>query len=114
SHTDLVGDCAWTEARSIKTAANGMNATITCLSLMSPILQKKGPVSRALTKTDKVADEAWRQKRYRNDSCQIRMKPAWISTRPKLVESTALLLGRLPNLAVFVRLRISKRISPLC
>src|SRR6516164_9620785 len=42
------------------------------------------------------------------------MNPAWMSTRPKLFESIALLLGRLPNFAVFVRFRISKRISPDC
>src|SRR6185295_17313200 len=34
--------------------------------------------------------------------------------RPKADESIALLVGRLPNCAVFVRLRISNRISPLC
>src|SRR5713101_5929112 len=54
------------------------------------------------------------QNLYLKLSCQIRMNPAWISTRPKLVELIALLVGRLPNFAVFVRLRISKRISPLC
>src|SRR5262245_50573914 len=56
------------------------------------------------------------QNLYRKLSCQIRMKPAWTSTRPKLERSGALTPPwlRLPNFGVFVRLRISKRISPLC
>src|SRR5262249_18598159 len=53
------------------------------------------------------------QNLYRNESCQILMKPAWTSTRPKLDRSGLLIVPKLPNFAVFVRLRISNRISPL-
>src|SRR5438093_4488294 len=52
------------------------------------------------------------QNLYLKLNCQIRMNPAWVEMRPKVGVLIALFVDSLPNLGVFVRFRISNRISP--